>query len=444
MTLLATSVAQQVVVTFSGREYLTEEHLQLSRIVIQNKTRGWSETLTYPDTVAIFTPNSGLENFQMDNTFALQQNVPNPFEGTTKVMLTTPEAGKVTMEISDINGRTLVGKNDFLHLPAGTHTFRIALPTAGIYLLTARHGQHSSSIKMVNTASGKDCHIVLESTSIAKPMLKKDIAKAFDLQDEMLYTGYTMENGIERTSYAIARSESTSEKLVFDFTHDAQPCQDAKTVTDYDKNTYSTVQIGKQCWMVENMRATHFADGTEIALNEGSSAAHRFIAGDRADMIQTCGYLYDWNAVKYTVVGNQESDRKQGVCPSGWHVPTQPEWIQLFGYVRSREEYICGGDNMNFAKALCANFGWSAPFQGLPCSVGKDLSTNNATGFTVVPAGITDGYRTREFAESARLWTATIGSTGSSHSITFKSGSTTIVLSSNYTDEGLSVRCVKD
>ncbi len=445
MTLLATSVAQQVVVTFSGREYLTEEHLQLSRIVIQNKTRGWSETLTYPDTVAVFTPNSGLENFQMENTFALQQNVPNPFEGATKVMLTTPEAGKVTMEISDINGRTLVGKKDLLHLPAGTHTFRIALPIAGIYLLTARQGQHSSSIKMVNTASGKDCHIVLESTSIAKPMLKKDIAKAFDLQDEMLYTGYTMENGIERTSYAIARSESTSEKLVFDFTHDAQPCQDAKTVTDYDKNTYKTVQLGKQCWMVENMRATHFADGTAITLGDDStSTAHRFIAGDRAEMVQTCGYLYNWNAVKYSIISGDETDRLQGVCPTGWHVPTQAEWRQLFGYVRSRVEYICGGDDMNFAKSLCANFGWSEPFQSLPCSVGRDLSTNNATGFTVVPAGFTDGYRPSEFAESAQFWTATPKTSGSSHSISFKSRATTIVLNSHYNNEGLTVRCVKD
>lgn len=444
ITLFATSVAQQVVVTFSGREYLTEEHLQLSRIVIQNKTRGWSETLTYPDTVAIFTPNSGLENFQAEKTFSLQQNVPNPFEGVTKVILTTPESGKVTLEISDINGRSIIGANDFLHLPAGTHTFRITLPTAGIYLLTARHGQHTSAIKMVNTASGKECHITHEGSSTLKPILKKEIAKAFDLKDEMLYTGYTMENGIERVSYAIARKESSSEELVFDFAHDAKPCQDTKTVTDYDKNTYNTVQIGKQCWMVENMRATHFADGTEITLGDSTSTAHRFIAGNKPDMVQTCGYLYDWNAVKYSVTGGDEDNRLQGVCPAGWHVPTQAEWKDMFGYVRSRVEYICGDDNLNFAKALCANFGWSEPYQSLPCSIGRDLSTNNATGFTIVPAGYISGEKTVEFAVSARFWTASSKNTSSSHSLSFKTGSPTVTLSSNYNDEGLSVRCVKD
>ncbi|MBO4481096.1 MAG: T9SS type A sorting domain-containing protein [Bacteroidales bacterium] len=440
--LLTSAVAQQVVLTFKGQDYLTEKYIQLSRIEIENKTKEWNETLNYPDTTAILTISSGLEDVQGVYDFALQQNTPNPFEGMTHVTLQQPEAGTIVLDIFDLQGKkvtSFTGK-----LSAGAHQFSIILPSPQVYLLTARNDHQTSSIKMVNTAIGAGCQIQYEGSFSITQTLKKEILRALDAGDEMLYTGYAIIDGAEQKSAAITRTEHTSEELTFDFTQDGIPCPGLATVTDYDRNTYKTVQIGKQCWMAENMRATHFVDGTEIALNEGSSAAHRFIAGDRADMIQTCGYLYDWNAVKYGIVDNPENGRLQGVCPTGWHVPTQAEWIQLFGYVRNREEYICGGDDMNFAKALCANFGWSKPFQGMPCSVGTDLSTNNATGFTVVPAGITDGYRTREFAESARLWTATSGSTGSSHSITFKSGSTTIVLSSNYTDEGLSVRCVKD
>ena len=44
-----------------------------------------------------------------------------------------------------------------------------------------------------------------------------------------------------------------------------QPCPDAPTVTDYDGNVYNTVQIGNQCWMKEDLRTTHYANGTGLS-----------------------------------------------------------------------------------------------------------------------------------------------------------------------------------
>lgn len=46
----------------------------------------------------------------------------------------------------------------------------------------------------------------------------------------------------------------------------------ALTVTDYDGNVYQTVQIGDQIWIAENLRTTHFADGTPIPLVTGNAA----------------------------------------------------------------------------------------------------------------------------------------------------------------------------
>ena len=83
----------------------------------------------------------------------MSQNTPNPFNGTTDVYLTTAEAGMVTMEIADINGRTIVGANNYSPQP-GVHQFRITLATSGTYVLTARQNGQTSSIKMICNGGG--------------------------------------------------------------------------------------------------------------------------------------------------------------------------------------------------------------------------------------------------------------------------------------------------
>ncbi|MBP5400880.1 MAG: glycosyl hydrolase 53 family protein [Bacteroidales bacterium] len=83
----------------------------------------------------------------------LSQNTPNPFNGTTDVYLTTTEAGTVTMEIADINGRMVVGTNNYSP-QLGVHQFRITLATPGTYVLTARQNGQTSSIKMICNGGG--------------------------------------------------------------------------------------------------------------------------------------------------------------------------------------------------------------------------------------------------------------------------------------------------
>ena len=162
-------------------------------------------------------------------------------------------------------------------------------------------------------------------------------------------------------------------------------CPGTPTVTDYDGNTYNTVQIGTQCWMKENLRVKHYADGTNIALGDVSSAyPFRFYPDDNDSTEVEYGLLYNWAAV---LNGALSSDAVpsgvQGICPSGWHVPSRSEFVILTDYLSAHEDYLCGLSQYNIAAALADTTGWLQ----LNCQECYACSGNNASGFSARGAG---------------------------------------------------------
>lgn len=175
-------------------------------------------------------------------------------------------------------------------------------------------------------------------------------------------------------------------------------------VTDIDNNKYDAVQIGDQVWMAWNMRTTRFADGTAIA--EGSNisrdTAFRYTSNN-SNILN--GYLYNWKAVMYGAESSEANPSGvQGVCPNGWHLPSEAEWQQLTDYLSSHSEYVCSGTGENVAKSLAMNNYWTKC--GFGCAVGKDQEYNNATGFSAVPVGFYPGSYTN-YGYNATFWTST-------------------------------------
>lgn len=216
------------------------------------------------------------------------------------------------------------------------------------------------------------------------------------------------------------------------------------TVTDYDGNIYHTVPIGQQCWMRENLRTTHFTDGTEIALG-GSSASlttpYRYIPHGFEWDIPMYGYLYNWVAAMHgDSSSNTNPSGVQGICPTGWHVPSESEWTQLTNYVSSQSQYFCNNNSNDIAKALASTKAWH--YSGNECAVGNEPRANNATGFSALPA---DGYVDHP---GANLWssTQTIVNSNSRNAIYLKLvNSESIVLTQNSLGgDGFSVRCLRD
>ena len=322
-------------VTFTGRD-VYNRYVQLDRVVITNQTKGWQETIYWPDTTLIMQNVTGIDESVANGGFVLSQNNPNPFTGTTDVNLMVADAGAVTLEIADGNGR-IVGANNYSPLPTGTHQFRVSLSVAGTYVMTARQNGKTSSIKMVCNGAGNGNGIEYTGTvgandysPLPKSHTRGTTTNPFTFGDQMEYVGYATLNGEEVESQHITQIQSASQTFALLFPvaspFDSLPCSAERFITDFDNNIYNTVQIGNQCWMRENLRTTHYANGDTI-LEGGEllseSQPYRYTPHNDVNTISTYGYRYNWNAVMHGANSSETNPSGvQGICPDGWHVPS--------------------------------------------------------------------------------------------------------------------------
>ena len=191
-------------------------------------------------------------------------------------------------------------------------------------------------------------------------------------------------------------------------------------VEDPDGNYYGTVQIGTQCWMKENLKTTHYADGEEIPFSSATyvESAHYFYPGGNANNVDAYGLLYNWNAAMHgaTYTSTTDPTGVQGICPDGWHLPSYAEVVTLMNYVRATPQYLCNNATTNISKALADSLYWiSSTFA---CNPGNDPSTNNATGFSARPASVSNANN--RLGRDAYFYTssATIVTSGGGQQIT--------------------------
>ncbi len=467
MLLFAAVSAQTVTLTFTGRD-ASNQYVPLNRVVVSNLTRGWQETLFWPDTVLVMTDQTGIEDVETfpETSLRLSQNNPNPFDGTTYVNLNVTEPGEVSLVMTDISGR-IVGANHYSPLQPGIHEIRITLSSAGIYFLTARQNGQTASVKMVNSGNGNDNAITFTDNVGAnnysplpqsKTEPKANTDNLFVAGDQMQYVGFTNINGAEEEGGHVIQTQDSTQTIVLSF---PQPCLNTPIVMDYDSNVYNTVQIGNQCWMKENLRTTHYADGTAISagfsispysgnvyFQSSYTEPYYYDYSNEILPLESRGYLYNWSAVMNGEPSSASNPSGvQGICPTGWHVPSNAEWTQLIDFVGSIPAYLCTGSNGDsyVAKALASTEGWSNPDYEHDCAVGSNPSTNNASGFGVVPVGIFWNSSLNFAGYEPHFWSSTRNNnTQSAFQINFHSdyGNTGGGVFPFFA--GFSVRCLRD
>jgi uncharacterized protein (TIGR02145 family) len=180
-----------------------------------------------------------------------------------------------------------------------------------------------------------------------------------------------------------------------------------------DKKTYKTVVIGSQTWMAENLNFT---------TKKGSYAFHK-----EEKNTETYGRLYYWEtAMDKSKSSNAVPSAVQGVCPGGWHLPSDAEWGVL-------ENYLGGAAVAGGKMKEVGNAHWVAPNTG----------AENSSGFTALPGGF-NNFIYNGLGTAGCFWSSTEGASNMAwvHILTNTSAG---VDRYNYGKSGAySVRCLQN
>jgi uncharacterized protein (TIGR02145 family) len=204
---------------------------------------------------------------------------------------------------------------------------------------------------------------------------------------------------------------TTSKTITFDFS----------SCTDYDNNNYTTVQIGAQTWMEENLKSTHYSDGTNAAYYDYDHDPNNSLI---------YGRLYAWPSVMNGAASsNTNPSNVQGICPDGWHLPSVAEWQQFAAFL--------GGSNIAGGKLKeTGNAHWINPNAG----------ATDETGFTALPAGIWAFWDEFQWLGDHGAFSTSTGNlpmvevTG----IMLQTSNGIMTFGDFHPDDALSTRCVKN
>jgi len=198
-----------------------------------------------------------------------------------------------------------------------------------------------------------------------------------------------------------------------------------------DGQTYTTVQIGSQCWMAENLNIGTMINSVGNQANNGT--IEKYCYGNNTANCDEYGGLYQWDEM----MAYSATQGVQGICPDGWHLPTDVEWCTLEQFVdptitcsSTGWRGVDGGGKLKEAGTTH----WQAPNTG----------ATNSSGFTAFPGGHrdTNGYF-GNLTDHGYWWSSSEGGSNAwRRDLTYDNAQ---VYRTSYSKNcGYSVRCIRD
>jgi len=198
---------------------------------------------------------------------------------------------------------------------------------------------------------------------------------------------------------------------------------------DIDGNTYKTVKIGNQCWTQSNLKVSKYRNGDNIPTGLSNSAWANTTSGAYA--------IYDNKPVNDGLYGKLYNHYavtdSRGLCPTGWHVPSDAEWTTLENQLGGSS--VAGGALKSTAMQPTPG-GWISPNAG----------ATNSSGFTALPGGLRGNYGDFRNVTDYGYWWSSSVSSGSSAWIRYLGSSGSNIYRDGYylRSNGFSVRCCRD
>jgi uncharacterized protein (TIGR02145 family) len=214
------------------------------------------------------------------------------------------------------------------------------------------------------------------------------------------------------TSYGTSKSFSTKNGTI-------------GKISDIDGNSYNTVIIGTQTWLVENLKVTHYNNNDPIPTVTDNTAWGNLTTGAYCDynLSSSNGTKYGHLYNGYVVMDSRK------VCPTGWHIPTIAEWTTL-------ETYLGGASAAGGKMKEDSYDYWWPPNSG----------ASNSSGFTGLPGGTRYSTGTfNDLTSSGYFWGFEGGGSTQLSNRNLYFFSSILNKNDNANDNsGYSIRCIKD
>ena len=303
---------------------------------------------------------------------------------------------------------------------------------------SSKKGDPGTSAGMTSSSSGRSSFGGTSSSSV-KSSSSKDV--------ELVETSSSSEKSSSSDGSSSSSAQSSSSSVA---SSAASSSSVLGTMTDErDGQTYKTVKIGTQTWMAENLNYAYtgvpyrYERDNEVYTSDSTSWCYNNVPANCTKY----GRFYTWAAAMDSVGEWSTNDKGcgfdvvcsptypvRGVCPEGWHLPTEAEFKALFtavGGTQDAENEVLWN---NVGKMLKSISGWKSSGNG-----------TDAYAFSALPAGIK--YNDRNFSFEGYLayfWSSTEYDSYNAYYMYLDSNDDDVYLGNRYKNYGFSVRCVKD
>jgi uncharacterized protein (TIGR02145 family) len=229
--------------------------------------------------------------------------------------------------------------------------------------------------------------------------------------------------GTSYTKYLWAYNACGGSASATILTQSTVPCSECLPFTDIrDGKNYNTVVIGGQCWMAQNLNIGTKINGSQDQTN--NQIIEKYCYNDLESNCDIYGGLYQWNeAMQYVTTAGV-----QGICPAGWHLPTDAEWTTLTTFLGG--ESVAGGKMKETGTTH-----WASPNTG----------ATNTSGFTALPGGYR--YSNGSFSDLTNytlFWSSSQYDASYSWNRYLSYTTSNVYRYSYYKMYGVSGRCLKD
>jgi uncharacterized protein (TIGR02145 family) len=437
--------AQQVTVSFLPKN----DSDQIDSVHVTNLTKEQTVKLNAGE-AAVFTMVTSIEDiaeYAAPNGFLY----PNPFHDNTTLTFNTYEFQKVSISTYSAFGQSLCSRS--YNLYPGNHSFRLQFPASGLYHVVVKENKKPLSYKAVSLGKNKTANIQYSGNQVMEE-INNPFEQFKSAQNEKLLD-YSEEDVVHYTVFSgenttvIADEPKTSKTIVVEF----YQCKDP------DDRNYKIVKIGFQWWMAENLG---YLPEVSPASSRSGRDRHYYVFGyngndtntaKTTDNYRTYGVLYNWPAA---MDGSESSDANpsgiRGVCPAGWHLPSDAEWTQLENFLADNGynyDGASGGGREKIAKSLASNNHWRISSSNLDNwgDIGYNLSANNRSGFSALPGGYfsSPSYSFGSIVDFGAWWSSTeSNSFGQVWIRELKSYYHFVYRTYEKPEYGFSVRCVRN